>query len=350
MRATVFDAGTQAGARVAFTESRVRSVVTHERANEPGEAVVVLDNGDGALDDAGTGTVRALRPGAQLGLAFGYRTTSGRELVYRQAYWVSRVEHGRDGRRRVVTVEARDAMGELAALRVRRDYQVSSALLLDALQRGVARVTASTLTATSGAVLSTTLEPWRVPAGTKWSAELARLARAGGGLLRWSNASANGVGWSACVVEWLDYGGGASVWSVGGASGSPFVQGRWWSASPAFTSAEVEGTGFLGESRDWAAIWDEWRDVVAVVSDRRLGSQTEVDDRATAEARMIAGSSWGGVARVGLVPGLEVGDVVTVTDELGGVAAVDGYVRGIVTRFELEKGKAEQDVTVEGLS
>ncbi len=170
--------------------------------------------------------------------------------------------------------------------------------------------------------------------------------------MRFANASASGVGWSACDVDWLDYGTNeeGSVWDVGGASGSPFYQGRWWRAVPEHTSAEVEGTGYLGESRDWAAIWRDWRDVVEVVSDRRLGDQTEVDDRASAEARLLPGASAGGVARIGLVPGLEVGDVVTVTDELAGVTAEERYVTAIVSRFQLERGIAEQELAVEGVA
>ena len=351
-RSAVFSSSAT-GARLDVDESRVRSVALTERANEPGEAVIVLDNSDGYLDGAGTaGATLCVRPGAQVGLAFGYRTSAGRELVFRGPLWVSRVEHGRDGRKRVVTVEARDAWAELGALRARRDLQLSAVSVGTLIRRVWWRVCESEPAIPGSGPLAVGLAYWRVTAGERWSSQLAKLARAGGRLIRFYNDDSTGVGLAACAAEWLVYGSasGGSAWTIGGSGGSPFYQGRWWRAAQPFHSAMVEGEGYLGESRDWASIWSEWRDVVATVSDRRLDSQQDADDRATAEAAFLAGGESGGVVRVGLVPGLEVGDVVTVTDELAGLTAATWHVRAMVSRVELAKGLAEQELTLEGLS
>jgi hypothetical protein len=169
-------------------------------------------------------------------------------------------------------------------------------------------------------------------------------------VVRFFDEAANGVGWTACAAETVSYGAGSSAWTIGGSMGSPFYQGRWWSASQECHAIVAQGAGYLGEARDWDAVWLDWRDVVRTVVDIRLDTQDEVDARAEGEAASSSGSDAGGVVRVGLVPGLEVGDVVTVTDELAGLADVTRFVRGIVTRFELWKGVAEQELELVGMS
>jgi hypothetical protein len=346
-KSAVFD-GEAEGSRLEFDEDSIISAELKESANEPGSLKLVLDNSDGYLDSAGgAGAALCVRPGSQVALALGYWTTAGRELVWRQPFWVNRVERLRDGKRRVVVVDALDAIGVLRELRARRHVQMLDVELGMVLHRSWFRVCGEWLGLAGD--LGTTVAVWQVNAGERWSEVLAKLARALGKTVRFFTQVSGGVGWSSCGVELLDYGQGSSAWEVGG-SGSPFNVGRWWEQEHGCHSAAVAGAGYLGESRDWTAVWAEWRDTVLSVVEKRLDTQAEADARATAEALPLRSGGQGGVVRIGLVPGLEVGDVVTCTDELAGVDGEELHVRGLVTRYDPSKGRVEQELELEGLS
>lgn len=329
------------------TETAIASLECVERVSEAGALRLVVDNSAGTFDTAGvSGAVLCIRPGAQLGMAVGYLTSEGRELVWRGPWWVTSVTHLRDGKRRVLVVEARDCLGELGALVVRRTVVLAAIALGTVLQRAIWRVAGTTLT--NAGELTRVMGSYQLAAGETWLGVARRALRSAGYVARFRNASSNGVGWAAASCQTVRVGYGSSVWTVGGA-GSQFDVASWGLVGRERYGVRVEGLGFLGEELDWAGIALDWRDTTVVVSDRKLDLQAEVDGRAEAERRPQDVARAAGVVKIGLVPGLEVGDVVTCTDALAGRSAVELWVRELRTKVDTAKGIVESELVLGGV-
>ena len=81
---------------------------------------------------------------------------------------------------------------------------------------------------------------------------------------------------------------------------------------------------------------------MAKVVDLSLDSQADVDTRATYEASWLEGSGDGGWLEANLNPGLEIGDIIDVTDSNAGLAGAARVVTSVRSIYDSERGKYRQ--------
>ena len=333
------------GERLDVPGERVVALDIVQRIGEPGRLRLLIENSGGRYLP-GEGAAACVRPGAQVGLWLGYRTAAGVEGVWLGAWWVERVGREVDGGAAHLVVEARDPAGELSALRARRQYQWTNATLGDVLQRCWWRVCGRAESSPHGN-LALVVPSFAVAAGERWGDAVERLGRMTGTLVRWRNASPDGVGWEAASPEVVDLGQGASVWAFG-VGGGPILGGSLLSGTPAAQRVEAFGAGHWAEHRDWASVESEWRDTGERIVDLKLDAPAEVADRAAWEWRRVALGGFGGNLRARPMPGLEVGDVATVTDPAAGLQSASRAVVGIRTRLDRRRGVYEQEIELGG--
>ena len=339
------------GQLLAIPDERIVRLALREGGERGTELELAVDNSGGWYDQAGvSGPARCIRPDAQVAVRLGYRTAAGDEGVWREPLWITRVAFEEERRRGggYLVVRARGALGELSALRVRRPYEFVAASLGDVVQRCWWRVCGRAEGAVHGN-MALTVPYFHIPAGERWSDAVARLCRMTGTLLRWCNAAADGIGWGAAYPEVLTLGEGEPAWAFGGATGQPVREGRYWQSAPDAQRVEVFGSGFYGIYRDFPGmVWTAWRDTAHRVVDFKLDAQGEVDDRAAYEWRRLGGERSGAEVRCLVVPGLEVGDVVAVTEPRAGLSGAPRTVVGIKTALDRWRSAYEQVVELRG--
>lgn len=325
------------------------AVEQEQDALGPGRLVVRVDNSSGRYDEAGlAGSAACARRGAQVALKLGYRTPAGAEGIWQQPYWITRVghEHDRERGERYLTIEARDARGELEALKVRRAVEFHGQTAGLVVQHAWWRVCGRPQH-TPHANLDVLLPYFVAATDESWGKVVSRALRRAGCLLRFHNNSPSGIGWDAAWPETVEVGASSPAWTLVGASfaggagepGQPVREGRYWRGGPDLTSVEAHGQGVAGQALEFdALIWPAWRDTPRRLVDLKYASPGGVADWARWEQAFLGLEARGGEARVLPVPGLEVGDVVRVEEPRAGLHGATMVVLGLRTRLERRVG------------
>ncbi len=351
-RAPVFDGAGNQTVQVTTADDLNGFICEQPGPMRPGRLVVALDNSSGKFSRAGTaGAYRSLREGSQVALGLGYRTSAGYETVYNGAWFIDKVVFIRDRRAGVDVCELHciDPWTYLDRFVVRRPIQLSNISVSQIAQRLWWRVSgyipASEPAHTN---MATALANFALRPGESYLSALLRLCEMAGLVLRWrGNGIVSGAGWDSVVPSLVAYGTGTSVEAYGTASGYALKgASQFWNGGREFGSIEVYGSGVSKADHPWSYISEVWRDTPKKVADLNMDSQTKVDNRATYEMDWIERSGKGGMFESNLDPGLELGDVVAVTDSNANLSGALRVVVGLRSWLDTHRGEYRQRITV----
>jgi len=351
-----FDYAGAKGAAVAVAASRVWLCSAETVWSSALPAFAELDASDAVLEarvavDGGGGKVELeleaslwgpsgeglLQRGARLQLTPGYRTSAGAEVAAPYSYWVESVELVTGGRPHVL-VKARDGWSLLERWRARRQFvwaagvkTVSQLLLFLTARAGCEFASDGTSTPL------TTLQPaFTVHAGESGLTAVRRLLAMVEDLARWDGAT---------LVSLLTAAGDASTYAAGVAHA--VLEARYAGGGPDVNRVRVVGvTGVYGEAVDFGDA-EASGERIAQVLDLNLDTSGEVADRAAAVLRKAAIAAELGELRLfGVHAGVELWDVVDVTDAQAGLSASKRRVTGYAWSFRGKDGRYEIELTL----
>jgi hypothetical protein len=284
-----------------------------------GRARIVLRNDDGRYSTLPA----AIKAGAEVRISPGYVTSSGAQVSDGPAYWIERIERRSGGGEAVVVLEARDAWWLLEGWRARRQYTWMSGetnvfgILQYLFARAGLEFSGSGASSASGNIY---------PAFTVHPGEDGRKA-----VLRLLAMVPDAIfvrGEFAFLTEPLAS--EATDYAYG--TDHAIYAGRYADAPLETDRVQVFGDGVFGERFDWAAVASDY-DRLRQVDDRNVATLAAAEARADYVLRAAAMAASEGEITAPVNCGLELYDVVEVTDTGAGLSAAKRRVTGIATRY-----------------
>jgi len=156
---------------------RVISADLHETGGAPALSELVLDNADGAYTTPGSGAAAALTKGAWITTAPGYATTTGNEFSSGPAYYVEGFRHVYEGGRALLKVTLGPAWAHLARHRFPRAVEFAAAAknIFGQLQHIAARVGYELSSSGASSASANLYPPLALPPGTSALTALRRV-------------------------------------------------------------------------------------------------------------------------------------------------------------------------------
>jgi hypothetical protein len=322
----------------AYAELDVTDDVVEASVKTDADGTVVeleLNNAGGAYTAYGSGNLGALQRGARLQLTPGYVSSAGAEVPLPYAYWVESIEL-KTGPRPLLRLRARDGWWLLSAWQARRQFvwaagdKTISQLLLFIVARAGAEYSS-----TGASAALTTLQPaFTIHAGESGQTAVRRLLAMVEDVALWDAAELTVLGHAVDDPPGYDLGAGHDV-----------VEARYRDVGPAVNRVRVIGWGVSGEAFDFAD--GERADRIATVVDANLDDADDATDRAAAVLRKAYVLSLQDELRLfGVHCGVELWDVVDVTDAQAGLVAAPRRVRGYGWAFDSRRGRYEMELTL----
>jgi hypothetical protein len=290
-------------------------------------ARVELDNSGGGYTTYGSGDVAVLQRGARLELSPGYVTSAGNEVTTGRpyAYWVESVEAVTGARPRIV-LRCRGGDWLLRRWRARRQYvfpagvyPVSALLFIVASRAGLVFSTKSNFSAAIDALTpAVTVHPGEsgLTAVHRLAAKVPDVVYIDGGALFATEPRPD---------DEPEYAFGPGEHEV--------VEARYHDLGPAVNRARSVGDAVYGEAFDFPDI-DAVGEAIAATIDANLDDSADAEDRAQAVLRKASIAAHADAITVfGVHCGIELWDVVEVTDTAAGLSAAPRRVLGYAWRY-----------------
>ena len=304
-----------------------------EQALDRGRLRLVLRNDDGRYNP-GTAPA-ALLPGGELLVAPGYETSAGAESSDGPKFWITSLRRGRAGAASTLEVEAVDGWGLLRAWAAPRQFTwAAGTQSAFQLLRDIARHVGLTVFSSGASGEASALQPaFTVRAGERGAPAVSRLVGALPDVLLMKGLNATLTEPAAGDAVDYAYGVGHAVFEL-----------RVQDTSPAVGWARVFGNGVFAEAVDEPALRDGAGAAIAV--DDNLTVQARADARAATLLRQAVLAP----PRAELVAspnvGLEVADVIAVTDAALGLAAARFRVAALRLRFARGGARPRYEMTL----
>lgn len=299
--------------------------LTSQESPEEGRAIIVLRNDDGRYGSPGTGAYAPLRQGSQVQVSPGYVTTMGREASSGSAYWISHWEHRSQDGQALFTLHVDNAWGLLGGWHARRQYSwaVGEKSVLEILTFLLARVGLTVDAPSPSTTLSTHKPEFTVHPGESGSTAVRRLLALVPDLLFFRGVKAQLK--QVQVSDPADY-------AYGGTH--PLVAGLYAQRAPRYTRVQVYGSTAAGmaESFLWAEV-PLLGERLLQQHDLNLDTQQKIQDRCQRMVRRLQIEAASGELRAPPNCGLELYDVVEVTDPPAGLAAAKRRVVALVLEY-----------------
>lgn len=334
----------------------VRRFEMRERAADgsPGILVLELENSDGRYLGAGqSDAAKALRPGSRVAVGLGYVTSAGSESMWVQPWVVDRVELVRDGSTAALRLVCVDMWEILERVVAARQVTLQNVALQGVLRRGLWPICDIGIAALhSNLATMAPLFVWQP--GESYAAIVRRVLRMAGLGLRFKTDAGAGYGWGSIGVDVYEYGAGTSAYSyapgehdVVSASigrGAARVNG-------AFVTGSLDGLGnpYLGVAYDYEHIGLAGKLFLGRIFEKHLDSAAKCAARAGYALKEAKAGAAVGVIKAWVNVGLEVGDVVDVTDSALGLSEALYRVAGLKTAYDALRGQYVQDIELAGV-
>ncbi|HSP55046.1 MAG TPA: hypothetical protein VLS25_05605 [Dehalococcoidia bacterium] len=300
-----------------------------------GRLRLVLRNDDGRYSELPA----PLHPGAEVALSPGFMTPNGPEASDGPAYWITRVERRTGGGEATLLIEARDGWSLLEAWRARRQYTWAAGTqnVFGILQFIFSR--AGLEFAGSGASsASTSLYPaFTISPGESALTAVRRLLDKVPDVIFLRGPSAFLT--EPLASETADYAYGTD---------HRIVAARYAEEAGPANRVQVFGKGVFVERFDWAGVATA-NDRLEQVVDTNLTTVAQAESRGDALLRDAAIGAAGGEITAPVNCGLELYDVIEVTDLLAGLTAARRRVLGLGLRYSAARGLYEQRVRLGGV-
>ena len=135
----------------------------------------------------------------------------------------------------------------------------------------------------------------------------------------------------------------ASAYALGGTHA--ILGGKYSTKASRFNRVQVQSSNAWGEAFTWAEI-ELILDQVGYVLDKKLAGATPTNDRASDELRRHALLAKADLVDIPTHCGLEINDVVDLTESRAGLSAAKRRVRGITTHYDKAKATYHQLVAL----
>lgn len=318
--------------------------------NRPGRLSLLLENADGALAGVGQGggTFRPLRLGSQIALGLGVETAGRLYYAWRSPWYIESLTFEEERGTAHLRVECTDPMGILHTLRPVGQPSWTGATAREVLWHVLYRVTVTPLP--PAGALDTSVGWLSVGPGTDWGELAEALLRWAGAIARWRTRATvlDGVGPGVVEAGAVGLAEGEAAAAFGG-PGEPPVIGVGLSVVRPQELNRVQvfgGESHFGEARDSDHQVEQSRDLVRVISDRKLIGDGDCAAVAQQRLRWAQLASEGGWIEVYPDFALEVGDVVRVTVERAGVVSREYRIVAMRTVLDSRRGRYVQRLHV----
>lgn len=302
-------------------------------------ARVELENSAGKYTMYGSSDVEVLQRGARLELSPGYVTSAGNEITTGReyAYWIESIEAVTGPRPRLI-LRCRGAGWLLQRWRARRQYvfpggvyPVSALLFIVASRAGLAFGTTGNLSA----AIDTLTPAFTVHPGESGLTAVRRIAAKVTDVLYFDAGALFATEPRPDDVSQYAFGPGEHE----------IVEGQYHDLGPAINRARTVGSGVYGEAFDFEDI-EAFGEAIGTAVDDNIADAEDAQYRAGALLREAAIASRGDVITVfGVHCGLELWDVVDVTEPAAELDSVPRRVRGYTWRYSTGP-RARYDMTL----
>jgi len=312
-------------------------------------AEIWLDNSDGGLNSVGSGSLAAFKRGSMVNLSRGYVTSAGSEYGAWPSMWVEDYEHVIDFQgRRYLVIYATGPWGLLSGMAAQRQYHWvdGEATAWEIVERlfALAGFRASTKSGEYSSELGSLKPPILIHPGQDLR----------GAVLTALSKVPDFVYWEGTTPYLKELTTGeTSDYTYGGSGNHVVIAGRYGSRSPAYNHIEVFagvsgfGVPLFGDEVEYDEV-DLVGHRLQKVFDYAYDTASECDERAVGQLRKHEATTKRG--EVSTLPnvGLQLFDVVTVTDARAGISGEVYRVRAIEDVFDCTKHPAifRQTVTL----
>jgi hypothetical protein len=299
-----------------------------------GRLQMLLRNDDGRYSDPAPSPIKL---GAELRVGPGYMTGAGPEASDGPSYWIERIERRTGRGEGGVLITARSGWGLLDGWRARRTHAwaAGTTSVFAILQFIFARAGLEYAGAGASTEVSNLQPAFVIQPGESALHAVRRLLVMVPDVIFLRREFATLTEPLASQAASFDYGADYRIQA-----------GRYADASPASNRAQAFGLNVFAEAFDWPSIGDDY-DRLDQALDRSLTTATQVQDRADSLLRRALTGTTTGEITVPVNCGLELFDVVEVTDPLAGLTGAKKRVRAIELRYSTgERPAYEQRLTL----
>lgn len=323
----------------------LRYTYTRE-AEKPSRLTLALDNSAGTLLSSpafGLNSRVTLEEGYVDAAGTAWYVTTQDHLVVRRSV----AQRAKPGVQPVneLQIEAEDLLCKLARA-ARHDWVYTGQTLAWLAAETCAKAQAGPATVPATAQFSTTIAVHRIKEGATWEAALGRLL---GYFGAWYRATAQGGGVSIVELQPTD----PSVWTY---TTADLEAARWGAIGDRENHARVYGkppagvaTLPVGEAWDWAHANQTWEHRYRRVVEQQIATPALAATRAGFELADQKRAASLHLIQVGHHPGLELYDVITVTDAPAGVAAQPYRIVGALTTYSAQAADFSLQLHLEGV-
>ncbi len=321
--------------------------VKEERRNGVSNLTVELANSDGRYAAPGAGGLGLLVPGSEIELGMGYITGAGAETGGTFAFQLDGLEHTSGGGKASLILHASGGWERLREWTARRQFRWNKsgneASVREIIAFILARAGIALEVRSESAVIGGFFPDFTAQTGESGTGIIGELLSLVPDALFIEGNTAYLLNPQETDASGYTYGDGHAIFDgkyVEGVSGISRVIVEGYDVSA--------GGPVIVSSFGWDEIESGFDRVVAV-RDRNIGTAAEAEDRGEIYLRKARVASAGGVIRSPLNCGVELYDVIEITDIPAGLVAAKRRIAGIVSVYDSRRGLYEQRLELSGV-
>jgi hypothetical protein len=315
-----------------------------EYADRAGTLALTLRNDDGRYAAVGgSGTYEAIKPGGQVSVRLGYRTSAGEEVSYLRPFWITGTARQRKDAASRLLITATDGWGILERAQARQCYTWSSQSVLSILTALLAGF-GFDVSDDGDAAWQRLVARFAINPGVALAGAVRYLLRLAGGCLIFRSDPLWESHWPSAIAYLLTPP-ATSSYAYGGEHG--ILAAQYGLAEQEATHVVALGQGDVaGEAWDWDAIEVGNEDRLALVVDRRLATTAGAETRAAEELAARQRAAATGFVIVAPNVGQEAADCITISDASAGMDEETRVVIANEIVLDREKGLFEQKLSL----
>jgi hypothetical protein len=318
--------------------------VRQETNPDGGDLTVELRNDDGRYASPGEGSLSVLDIGCQLEFSPGYVTSQGNEVSPGLVYWLEAFEHVSRGGKSVLVLHAPDGWRLVGGWRARHQFRWNKdsdeMSVKEILGFVLARVGLRIEVKSQSSVITGYYPDFTIHPGNRGDDIVRRLLSFVPDVLFIEGSN-------AYIVNPQSSDG--SVYSFG--QEHAILEGRYRNGAWGLNRVRVEGydpvtdEAIIVDSFAWDQI-KKLHDRMALIDDRNIYTVARAEDRGDAYLRQAEIESASGVVRVLVNCGLQLYDVIDITDTCAGLSEEEKRVVAITLGYRPDRGEYEQGLSL----
>jgi hypothetical protein len=312
-----------------------------------GKLMLELSNEDGKYNSPSTGNLAVLDTGCQLDVSPGYVTSQGNEVSDGISFWLEAYEHTSSPGKATLILHAIDGWRLLDAWRARYQFRWNKdgaeTSIKKIMEYILARVGLKLEVKSQSSIVTGFCPDFTIHPGDTGTAVMTRLLSFVPDFL-----FIEGVKAYLVYPQESD----SSVYSYGVLHG--IFGGRYQTGANRANQIRIEGydpetsTPFAVDSLDWQQI-EKFPERFQLVFDKNIETVSQAEARGAVLLRKSVMMAINGIISSPVNCGLQMYDVVTITDNYAGLSAVKRRVMGLVLDYRRNKGKYTHQLVLGGV-